>query len=247
MLTPLNIEEEKVLIARAKAGDNEAAKELLSQYLPALSGASYKYAPYLDQNERQSAIHSGFMEAVFKFDPAKHERLASVIKYALNDELKYEKATSEVIRIPDRTAQRYFQIVKKADGDVAKLLNNWDTQHHMSKETFLAIHNVIRNSSYLDEIPSEALEVTATNNTTPEVPTAVREQVRAIFEVRNDGYDLSPIEVQVLAVQYGLVGVDDDKSFDESSYELNIPQKDFKEIHNVAIAKARLRLSNSHQ
>ena len=117
----------------------------------------------------------------------------------------------------------------------------------MSKETFLAIHNIIRNSSYIDEFLPEALEVVATNRTTREIPTAVREQVRAVFEVRNDGFDLSPIEVQVLAVQYGLAGVDDDKSFDESSYELDIPQKDFKEIHNAAIIKARLRLSNSNQ
>jgi len=112
MITQLPLERELELIRLTKAGNSEAARELLEQYEPALKGAAYKYSPYLDQNERDSAIHFGFIEAVFKFDPAKHDRLANVIKYALNDELKYEKGTSEVIRIPDRTAQRVCDQIK---------------------------------------------------------------------------------------------------------------------------------------
>ncbi|MGQ3385307.1 RNA polymerase sigma factor [Glutamicibacter sp. TV12E] len=245
MITPLSPSDERELIAKTKAGDNEAAEKLLNQYRPAFEGAAYRYSPYLDQSEIDSATHAGFMEAVHKFDYTKHDSLANVIKYALNDELMFEKASAEVTRIPDRTIQRYYQILRKYDGDANKALRDWNKQHHMLKETFLNVHHTLKNSGFIEDNLIECLSIPTPETESPEVPEAVKSQVTSVFEAHGDEQDLTPEEVQVLTVHFGLAGYSPStaKGFNETADELGMSTTDTKTHYKNAISKARKRLT----
>lgn len=73
--------------------------------------------------------------------------------------------------------------------------------------------------------------------------------MRASFAALEDDNDLSPVEVQVLSVYFGLAGNchSESKSFTETAFELDMPVKEVKLHHINAIRKARLRLTNSNQ
>lgn len=122
MLNPLDIEEEEALIARAKAGDNEATEELFSIYQPAMIAASNRNHSYLNKNERDSTAQAAFVESLHIFDPARHQRLAAVIKNTLRHEYEYEKSTREVLSVPGRTISRYPHIMSKGGDDILKAL-----------------------------------------------------------------------------------------------------------------------------
>lgn len=247
MLKELTIEDEQKLIKAAKNGDNQATKTLLTQYGPALKAASNRNFLALDHAERDSVCHVAFVEALNDFNPAKHSRLAGVIKNSLKKEFAYERSTSEVLSIPERTISRFNLIMSKADQDVFKALEI-APKNDMSTDTFLAVWRITKDSVRLDEIVSDSLETNPINNPTVEAPEAVREQVKAVFEVRNDGFDLSPIEVQVLATHHGLAGNNhsEQKSFAETAFEMDMPVKEVRAHYRTALAKANLRLTNDN-
>lgn len=247
MLTELTIEDEQKLIKLAKNGDNQATKTLLTQYGPALKAASNRNFLALDQNERDSVCHTAFVEALNDFNPAKHSRLAGVIKNSLKKEFAYERSTSEVLSIPERTISRFNLIMSKADQDVFKALEI-APKNDMSTDTFLTIWKVTKDSARLDEIVSDSLETTPLTNSSDEAPEAAKRQVMAVFEVKDDGYDLSPIEVQVLSVHFGLAGNcnSESKGFAETAFELDMPLKDVRTHYKSAIAKAQLRLGHGN-
>lgn len=137
--------------------------------------------------------------------------------------------------------------MSKADQDVFKALEI-APKNDMSTDTFLAVWRITKDSVRLDEIVSDSLETNPINNPTVEAPEAVREQVKAVFEVRNDGFDLSPIEVQVLATHHGLAGNNhsEQKSFAETAFEMDMPVKEVRAHYRTALAKANLRLTNDN-
>lgn len=247
MLSELSVEQERELIQKAKRGDNEATESLLKTYQPAIRAASARNAIYLDANERDSACKGAFVEALHAFDPARHYRLSAVIKNKLLPELAYEKSTAETLTVPDRTIRRYHHIMNKAGDDIFKAME-LAPKNDMNASTFLQVHNVLRDSARLEEYAIEDLVASPITQSPQEAPEAVREQVKAVFEERNDGYDLSPIEVQVLATHHGLAGNNhsEQKSFAETAFEMDMPVKEVRTTYKVAIAKANLRLTNSN-
>jgi len=247
LITELSVEAEQALIKLAKSGDNESARTLLKQYSPALKAASNKNAIYLDQNERDSACQGAFVEALHAFNPAKHSRLAAVIKNKLLPELAYEKSTSETLSVPDRTIRRYHLIMNKAGDDIFKALE-LAPKNDMNASTFLQVHNILRNSARLEEFDLGGLESASLVKAPTEAPEAVKQQVKAVFEALGDDTDLLPIEVQVLSVHHGLAGNNnsEQKSFEDTSSELGLPVKEIKSVYRAALAKAKLRLSHSN-
>lgn len=248
MLNPLDIEEEKALIARAKAGDNEAAEVLLSIYQPAMIAASNRNDSYLSKNERDSTAQAAFVESLHIFDSARHQRLAAVIKNTLRHEYEYEKSTREVLSVPGRTISRYHHIMSKAGDDIFKALE-LAPKNDMSASTFLQVHHVLKDSAYIEEFDTESLVTSPITKAPQEAPEVVREQVKTIFKSLGDDSDLTPSEVKVLSTHYGLAGNNnsEQKSFAETAYELDMPIKEAKIHHINAIRKARKRLCNSNQ
>lgn len=237
-----SIEVEQALIASAKAGDNEATKILMKQYEPALRGAVNRHSGQLDHDELLSAFNVAFVEALHSFNPAKHSRLAAVIKHRLKEELAYEKTTAETLHIPVRTVSLYSQILNKAGGDIFKALEALE-DFQMSKTTFLHIHNILRNSAQLEDILQVEARMNPIRETTSEASESAKELIRSIIEVRNDEQDLTEEELQVVLNHYGFIGNANVKTFTETAFELNIPQKSVIKLHNLALAKARTRLS----
>lgn len=238
----LEVELEQELIAKAKAGNNEATKTLLEQYGPALKAAKYKAGGSLDHSEAESAVNAAFAEALFRFDPAKHSRLATLIKNLLAQETSYESSTKLAVSIPERTLSRYWNIMRKANMNASKAVKI-APDNGMSTVIFSSIHQANLSESlehipYTEEIALESIQ--------PEtrVPTTFqRESVKSIFRELEDDNDLTSEEIQVLSVHYGLAGVDTDKSFDFTAEELQIPRGEVIKLHRSAITKARKRLS----
>lgn len=250
-MNPVNslpIEEEKALIARAKAGDNEATEILTQAYRPALVAASSRNEIYLDQNERDSACYGAFVEALHLFDESRHARLSVIIKNLLAKELAIEKSTAEAVSVPDRTISRYHRIMTKAGDDIFKALE-LAPKNDMNASTFLQVHNILRDSVRLEDLDVDGLEAFPITKAPQEAPEAVKSKVRAVFATLEDDNDLSPVEVQVLSVHFGLAGNchSESKSFAETAFELDMPVKEVKLHHINAIRKARKRLCNSNQ
>lgn len=248
MLNHLDIEEEKALIARAKSGDNEAAEELLSIYQPAMIAASNRNHSYLNKNERDSTAQAAFVESLHIFDPARHQRLAAVIKNILRREFEFEKSTREVLSVPGRTISRYHHIMSKAGDDIFKALE-LAPKNDMNASTFLQVHHVLKDSAYIEEFDAESLVASPITKAPQDAPEAVKSKVRAVFATLEDDNDLSPVEVQVLSVHFGLAGNchSESKSFAETAFELDMPVKEVKLQHINAIRKARKRLTHSNQ
>lgn len=239
-----SVNEEQDLIKAAKNGDNEAAQMLLEAYSPALKAASRRNAIYLDANELESACQAAFVEALHTFDNSRHTRLAAVIKNKLKEELGFEKSTTEALTVPERTISRYSHIMNKADNDIFRALE-LAPKNDMSASTFLQVHNILRDSSRLEEFDVDGLSATPIANAPEEAPEAVREQIKHVFAVLEDGYDLSPIEVQILSVHHGLAGHcgSSVKGFTETAEEIGLPIKDVRKHYKTALAKAKLRLT----
>lgn len=242
MIEQLELKHELELIYRVREGDNVAAETLLKQYLPALKAAQRK-AIALDKSEAESATQAAFMEAVWRFDKAKHNRLAGAIKSALAQEVEHESKTKQTFSIPSRSLSRYWNILRKADND-PRLAADIAEQHGMSRSTWLTINDNVLSTNIPDPSETDNEPVLHPLWDTPSEPTSFqRESVKYVFAKLDDDNDLTPEEVEVLGVHYGLLGVDCSKNYDFSADELGLPKREVIRLHTSAIRKARKRLN----
>lgn len=150
---------EREAIAAAKAGDNAATDKLLRAYAPVLRSAVGQYindsatAAY-DGDEVRSTALLGFAQAIHDFDPEIHTRLSAIVRKTVIRTLSNEFMTTSSFSVPARTLQRFYGILRAAEGNVFEataLAPKFD----MSKETFLAVLHAVRNVDSLDGAPAD--------------------------------------------------------------------------------------------
>lgn len=153
-----SVEEERVAIAAAKQGDNEATVSLLYAYASAIRNAVARFTSETpeaktDPEELRSAALLGFFEAIKSFDADKHERLAGIVRTVLMRTMREEFITPSAFTVPDRTLTRFYEILRHADGNVYEAAA-LAPKYSMTKETFLAVLSAVRNVNSYEGITS---------------------------------------------------------------------------------------------
>lgn len=144
-------EEERALIAQAKAGDQDATMRLIRAYLPVLRKAvegwkqSIASSPAEALEEARGAAMVGFLEAVQQFDPDRWDRLAATVRYPVAREMEAAAGQDTPVYVPPRMRARYFSLMEKADQDpsVAVTISR---DFGMTAETFTAVYEAVNNT-----------------------------------------------------------------------------------------------------
>lgn len=156
-----SIEEERALIADAKAGSEAATVALMYAYAPAMRSALRWFtrsAPTVPQatdlEEARARAVVGLLEAVQAFDPAVHTRLAAIATEHIASEVSSLAADAVGFTVPERTLRRFYGILRKADGNVYEAAN-LAPEYKMRRETFFAVLSAVRNVDSYDVEPTE--------------------------------------------------------------------------------------------
>ncbi|WGH21398.1 DNA binding protein [Arthrobacter phage Emotion] len=152
------VADEQLAIALAQHGDEAAKIKLLYAYAPALRNAAATAAKTgnedqtrEDREDVRMDLIVGFLEAIGKFDPAKHQRLAAVVTPEMKHYLSKAAVRASEFHVPARTVSRVFAILKKAGQDVEAALELVRAGgQDMTPETFLSTLQAIRNVDSMD-------------------------------------------------------------------------------------------------
>lgn len=154
----LSLEEERVTLAAAQLGDEDAKIAIFYAYAAALRNgvkwytraqSSVPQAADLD-DVRQSAV-MGLLEAIQKFDPEKYNRLAAIAAQHITSAVSHLSQDASGFSVPETSMKRFFKILRAADGNVFEATRLAPTME-MRTETFLAILSAIRNVEGLEAL-----------------------------------------------------------------------------------------------
>lgn len=144
--------DEQAAIALAQAGDEDAKMALVYAYgfaLRAAAGKVVKKAEHKDEDvaDLRMDLLVTFLEAIAKFDPARHQRLAAVLTFDLKKAVGAAATSATDMKVPARTLSRYFEILRKAEAqgvDPLDLVRNRANKSGMSAKVFLATQDALR-------------------------------------------------------------------------------------------------------
>jgi hypothetical protein len=259
--------EEQGAIAEARDGNNDAALQLLANYLPLLKsvvGDRYRQAQARPAQARSSLLddlHSASMEAFFAairdFDRLVSPRLGAVLKVQLQSYLYVEVGSTLGVEIPNTSRKRFTQLMKLADGDAA-LAREMAPAHGMTAETFDAVQRAFEinyGRSLTDEVGSGAPTIgnpnsrgkSATSYASVEsvVVSPLAEQplvdVENVFMARRALDALDPTERLVVEALYGMDG--EVQSEREAAASLGIARSTLQRTHTRALAKMHSQIA----
>ena len=149
-LEPVAPEVEADIIRAAQAGDEAATYHLIALYAPAARNALARFSEALDREDAEQEVLLSFLGLIASHDADKSPRLAGrVIESFRRDLVAAANAASGGWSIPSRTLDRFYGILRRAEGDLAKGAE-MAPAHEMPAETFLNIANVLRGTVSLD-------------------------------------------------------------------------------------------------
>lgn len=150
----LSIADEHQLLHAAHLGDSAATEQLLIAYSPimrnSVSAALRASGKGSDATEDlQSAAVEGALLAIKAWDSSRHDRLAAVIRPYVRDAVSSAMNSTSEFAVPDRTAKRFWGIMKRAGYDV-NVATELATEHEMSVEAFYSVLTAVRNTYSLE-------------------------------------------------------------------------------------------------
>lgn len=181
----LSQDEERETIHAAKAGDEAATVALLYAYAPALRNGVACYVDALGAEDARSLAVSGLLEALNDFDPDAGARLAGIAHVRITKSLSSAAMADAWFRIPDRMLQRFYGILRRADGDINVALG-LAPQFSMARETFREILQLLRFTEGL----------TSGDGTAP----GNMDEARSLWEQIEDAEDRILVEMAFAAV-----------------------------------------------
>jgi len=149
--SPLELSEERALIAEAKLGSEDAKLRLARAYSPVMKstiGTLSIESGALDTDDLRMAALVGLLSAIEAFDPEKHQRLAAIAPQHVRDEVHEAVGTSNGFAVPERTLTRFFSIMRKAEGDVIAAAA-LAPEYSMTAATFLDVLAAVRGTDSL--------------------------------------------------------------------------------------------------
>lgn len=156
-LTPTH---EAALIARAQAGDEQAATDLLEAHGPMLSAlvARFPHRASMDRDDLLQVATLAFWETIMAFDPGRGVRLSTPALQASKYAIAAAMGEAEALPIPGRTLRRYRAAwASTEDYDEAMALAT-SGEHPMAADTFAAVHATVTGTVSMDSVGSKGGE-----------------------------------------------------------------------------------------
>lgn len=247
-----NVEEERSLARRARAGDTEAAERLVTANLRFVISFVKRYQGHgLELGDLVAIGNEGLLRAVQKFDP---DRGVKFISYAVwwvrQAVLKALAEQTRSVRFPlnQNTAVVRFA---KAQGLLAQELGRTPTDDELATALTIPIDNV-RDARrlFVTEVSLDApVEATDSRAATLGERISTTEgsdiETRTDVTLRRDFIDrlfrryLTPRERRILSLYYGLDPTEDARTLEEIGVALGVTRERIRQLRERAFAKLR--------
>lgn len=149
---PLRKGDRQTTTLLAQHGDRDAYEALLADFVPNLLGLSRAFADRLGREEAESAALLGFVEAVNAYEPSSDPDgvgVVAILSGYVREALASAAGVTMPFSVPERTAKRFWGILRAAEGDpvkAAQIAPDFD----MASDTFRSIFVLMRGTSSLE-------------------------------------------------------------------------------------------------
>lgn len=138
----LSDDESRALTFAAHDGDEAAAMQLLSNYLPMLkrligNEITTGISSSVTTDDLRSAAIEGFLDALYGFDAAADKTISHRVRLRVEDRLKTERIAS-AISVPSRTYRRCMAALEDCGGSTARAIAS-AALYGVSPETMAAV------------------------------------------------------------------------------------------------------------
>jgi RNA polymerase primary sigma factor len=251
LLTP---DEELSLAERIKAGDEEAAQQMIKANLRLVIKIAHDYEHYgLPLLDLINEGNIGLMKAVKRFDPKKGGKLSTYgawwikqsIKRALSDQ-------SKTIRLPVHVIEKLSKI-RRASTKLEETLGHEPTDEDLADELKISARRVseLRTASATmisldapvgDGEGNSFSELVADENSLD--PVDGIEMETAKLRLAEAIESLSSREKEILRFRFGLDG-GPEKTLEEVGVQFNISRERVRQLQNTALNKLRKKLDTA--
>ena len=158
-ITPLVKSSRKATVMAAKHGDAKAYEALLADFVPNLLALSRAFADRIGRDEAEAAALLGFCEAVEAYEPESDPDgvgVVAILSGYVRESLAASAGVTMPFSVPDRTAKRFWGILRQAGGDPLKAAA-LAPERGMAEDTFRSLYALMRGTSSLEAwVASEA-------------------------------------------------------------------------------------------
>jgi RNA polymerase primary sigma factor len=248
----LSAEEEKELIAKAKAGDEEAFRSIIIANQRLVVREALKY--YFKGDNFLDLINEGnkgLIEALKKFDLSRENRFFTYALWWVRSEIRrYLSKNQNLISLPDIFYNDYLNF-KKAYFKLSKKLKRHPSETELAEELKIPEKKVKVMLAVPDEIISLDKGIGDDNSSslTSFLPddSAIDPQDILIGSsvrdlVREDIQKLTAREAEIIRLRFGFQG-DDPQKLREIAKQLNMSPEGIRRIEIKALAKLKNQLS----
>lgn len=248
VLTP---EEEKELIIKAKAGDEEAFKKIIIANQKLVVKEALKY--YFKEDNFLDLVNEGnkgLIEALKRFDPARENRFYTYALWWVRSEIRrYLSKNQKIISFPDIFYNSYLNF-KKEYFKLQKELKRKPTEEELAKQLDIPGKKVKVLLSVPDEIVSLDKSMDNDHNTqlstllpdrTLTDPQDIMIGVSTRELIQDDVKELTEKEAEVIKMRYGF-GDEDPMKLREIAKKLKMSPEGVRRIELKALKKLRNKL-----
>jgi RNA polymerase primary sigma factor len=248
ILTP---EEEKELIIRAKAGDEEAFKKIIIANQKLVVKEALKY--YFKEDNFLDLVNEGnkgLIEALKRFDPARENRFYTYALWWVRSEIRrYLSKNQKIISFPDIFYNSYLNF-KKEYFKLQKQLKRKPTEDELAEQLNVPVKKIKVLLSVPDEIVS--LDKSMDNDHSTKLSTLLPDKsltdpqeimigVSTRKLIREDVKELTDKEAEVIKMRYGF-GEQDAMKLREIAKKLDMSPEGVRRIELKALKKLRNKL-----
>ena len=247
----LTADEEKVLILKAKGGDEEAFRNIIIANQRLVVREALKY--YFKGDNFLDLINEGnkgLIEALKKFDPARENRFFTYALWWVRSEIRrYLSKNQNIISLPDIFFNDYLNF-KKAYFKLSKKLKRHPTETELAEnlqipekkvKVMLAVPDEIisLDKSIHDENSSSLTTFLPDNSVDDPQDILIGSSVRKL--VQEDIQNLTPREAEIIRLRFGFRGEDPQK-LREIAKHLKMSPEGIRRIEMKALAKLKKQL-----
>ncbi len=252
-ITILSPEEEKVLIVKAKNGDEEAFKKIIVANQKLVVKEALKY--YFKEDNFLDLVNEGnkgLIEALKRFDPTRENRFYTYALWWVRSEIRrYLSKNQKIISFPDIFYNNYLNF-KKVYFNLNKKLKRRPTEKELAKELNIPEKKVKVLLSVPDEIIS--LDKTDADDDHPSLSALLPDKTSIDPQdimiglstrdlVREDVEELTEKEAQVIKLRYGFQEKDPMK-LREIAKKMSMSPEGIRRIELKALRKLKDRLKH---
>jgi RNA polymerase nonessential primary-like sigma factor len=250
-IQPLTAPEERVLILKAKEGDEDSFRRLIVANQRLVVKEALKY--YFKGDNFLDLINEGnkgLIEALKKFDPARENRFFTYALWWVRSEIRrYLSKNQNIISLPDIFYNDYLNF-KKASFKLSKKLKRQPTEKELSEVLGIPEKKVKVMLAVPDEIVSldKGLKDDNSSNLSAFLPdeSAVDPQDLLIDAslkdlLNEDLQDLTPREAEIIRLRFGFRG-EEPMKLREIAKKLDMSPEGIRRIELKALAKLKRTL-----